>query len=344
MKAGGRRGNRAAGAGEHGLVAFAIVDAVAAFDVRRQRHVSDRIDRFVHGGSVLGPEPDDAAPKESPLEDLAVQSTHSFKHHPRARFQFLPRVHQRLPIVVRVCSVAGSMTPDSDSDQQALDGAAAGDATAEQARWENARVVDHEHVAGAKQIGQRADRGMRHGSGDAIEVQQPRGAAIRGRLLRDQFGGKVEVELADVHPRVMLVDDSRYAPAPCLVPLVHEDGPQTLVEILAVAQERSPQHAFMHRADLSQRGVAPAILTAARASSRVRRSLQTRSRASAVRRPRTCPVPQKSEAIAKPHSAVAKSGLERADLKQPDSRIGVARDDGEADMLACRALAVRATR
>ena len=31
------------------------------------------------------------------LEDLAVDGVNSFKHHPRPRFQFLPRVHQRLP-------------------------------------------------------------------------------------------------------------------------------------------------------------------------------------------------------------------------------------------------------
>jgi hypothetical protein len=35
-------------------------------------------------------------------------------------------------------------------------------------------------------------------------VQQSRGAALAGRFLRDQVGGKIEVEVADVHPRSML--------------------------------------------------------------------------------------------------------------------------------------------
>jgi hypothetical protein len=32
-------------------------------------------------------------------------------------------------------------------------------------------------------------------------MQQPRRAAIGGRLLSDQFEGKIEIELADVHAR-----------------------------------------------------------------------------------------------------------------------------------------------
>jgi hypothetical protein len=37
-----------------------------------------------------------------------------------------------------------------------------------------------------------------------IEMQESRATAFGGRFLRDQVGGKVEVELADVHPRLML--------------------------------------------------------------------------------------------------------------------------------------------
>jgi hypothetical protein len=35
-------------------------------------------------------------------------------------------------------------------------------------------------------------------------VEQSRGAALAGWFLRDQVGGKIEVEVADVHPRPML--------------------------------------------------------------------------------------------------------------------------------------------
>jgi hypothetical protein len=42
---------------------------------------------------------------------------------------------------------------------------------------------------------------MRDGSGVAIENEQPRGAPLRRRLLRDEIGGKVELEIADIHAR-----------------------------------------------------------------------------------------------------------------------------------------------
>src|SRR4029453_18560606 len=42
-------------------------------------------------------------------------------------------------------------------------------------------------------------------------------------------------------------------------PVLVEDGPQRLVEILAVAEERLAQDAFLHRANLPQRAVAATV-------------------------------------------------------------------------------------
>src|SRR5262245_42860121 len=43
-------------------------------------------------------------------------------------------------------------------------------------------------------------------------------------------------------------------------PVFVEDRPQRLVEILAVLEERPPQHAFLHGADLAKRAVAASVL------------------------------------------------------------------------------------
>src|SRR6185295_10599065 len=60
-------------------------------------------------------------------------------------------------------------------------------------------------------------------------------------------------------PLLMLVDYRRLAadlPGP---PLVGEDGPEHLVVILAVAQERVPQRPLAQGAELAQRRVAAAV-------------------------------------------------------------------------------------
>ena len=101
-----------------------------------------------------------------------------------------------------MADVSTRVRPWSDpGDQEAFDGAAAGVAAAEEPRREDASVVDDEEVAGAQQFRQRADIRVRNRAGGAVEMQQARAAAGRRRLLRDQFRGKVEVEVADIHAR-----------------------------------------------------------------------------------------------------------------------------------------------
>jgi hypothetical protein len=172
--------------------------------------VADRIDRGVNGRSVVRPEADDAAAEESAFEDLRVQRTLAFKHHPGARFQFLPRVNQRLPESGGRSGDGGASVPTpsllcpQSADEQALHGAAAGHTTPDETRRKHPCVVDDDDIAGLQQLGKLADCRMRDRPGRSFEVQQSRGAALGGRFLRDQVGGKIEVEVADVHPRLML--------------------------------------------------------------------------------------------------------------------------------------------
>ena len=149
----------------------------------------------------LGPEPDRPAAVEVALEHLGHQHAGvALEPHERARLQLLPGVHQGL------CHTRlGSADPAiraieparvrRRAQQQALDGAAARHAAAEQPRGEHARVVDDEQIARAQQRREIADGAVPARAGDAVEHQEPRGAARRG-LLRDQLVRKVEVEIA----------------------------------------------------------------------------------------------------------------------------------------------------
>src|SRR5206468_12309998 len=79
------------------LIPSAIGGAGVSFDVWRQRKLPDGVDRGADVGSVIGPQTDDPSTEEVAFEHLAAQRTRSVKHHARARFQFLPGVHQCFP-------------------------------------------------------------------------------------------------------------------------------------------------------------------------------------------------------------------------------------------------------
>src|SRR5947208_16944375 len=47
---------------------------------------------------------------------------------------------------------------------------------------------------------------------------------------------------------------------PVFAPVFLQDRPQHLIEVLGAAADRFTQHAFLHRAELAQRAVGPAVL------------------------------------------------------------------------------------
>ena len=153
------------------------------------------VDCGVHGRGVFGPETNEAPAEESPLEDFAMEGVNSVKDHARPRPQFLPGMHQRLPDH----GVSRCRIPTDRPDQETLDRPAGRRAPAEQARRKNARVVDDNQIAGEQKPGKRRDVRVREGAGGAAKTQKTRPGAGRRRLLGDQLGRKVEVELADVH-------------------------------------------------------------------------------------------------------------------------------------------------
>ena len=70
VQAGGGRRNRASRSRVDGLIAIAIGGHIRALDVRRQRNVTDRIDRLPHRRSIVGPQTNRATAVEMPCPAL----------------------------------------------------------------------------------------------------------------------------------------------------------------------------------------------------------------------------------------------------------------------------------
>ncbi len=99
MQSGGRRRNRSALARKDGLVALAVRRAVVAPDVRRQRHVPQRIDQRHHAALRLSPEANRSPALEAPFQHLAHQdASRALEPDDGPRLQLLARVHQRFPL------------------------------------------------------------------------------------------------------------------------------------------------------------------------------------------------------------------------------------------------------
>ena len=86
------------------LVAVAIGRLVGPFDVRGQRHVSDRFDRVVDAPADARRQADRATAVEMTGEDFEFQPVAgSLKHRASPLLEFLARVDQHVPPLV-VCS------------------------------------------------------------------------------------------------------------------------------------------------------------------------------------------------------------------------------------------------
>ena len=66
---------------------------------------------------------------------------------------------------------------------------------AKDARLDHLGVVEHQQIAWVQQLGQFVKDPVHHGGRGA--VQQARATALGGRVLGDQCGGEVEIEIAE---------------------------------------------------------------------------------------------------------------------------------------------------
>src|SRR5258707_142588 len=124
-------------------------------------------------------------------------------------------------------------------------------------------------------------------------------------------------------------------------PFVAQDGPQRLVDVLAVFQERAPQQPFLHGAKLPERAVPTAVP----------------GRGTRLQTMHTDHVEYKIHDKARPVDedpgapelgpdgeaplGRAKRRLERTHLKQADGHVGSVRHDGVAEILPYFTLSLR---
>ena len=116
----------------------------------------------------------------------------SIEAHLGAGLQLLAGMHQRIALHGTVAAGGGQR------QQQALDRSAARHAAAEQTRREDAGVVDDEQIAAAKEASDVGDACVLDLARRTMQDQQAR-RSTRRRLLRDQFLGKLEVEVVNAH-------------------------------------------------------------------------------------------------------------------------------------------------
>src|SRR3954464_12968186 len=112
--------------------------------IRRQRHVSHRIDQYGNAAvrRSIHPEADATTAEELPLEDLGHQHAGGMiEAHQRARFEFLAGMHQRGPFFMLAFRA-------KLLQQETLDRAAARDAVSNQSSWEHTCVVRYQQIAG----------------------------------------------------------------------------------------------------------------------------------------------------------------------------------------------------
>jgi hypothetical protein len=188
VEAGSRSGNRSALRCIDCLIPLAIVNAIAALDVRRQGHVADSVDNDVERRARGNGEAYRPPAMKPSIENLAAQRmTGALENEPRALVQSLAWVHEALPDI-RV----------EPSNEQTFGGAAARQSFTKKSRRKNLAVVDHEKIATAKQRRQIPKSMMRNATADAVQDEQSRAATLGGWFLSNQLGGQIEIELSDV--------------------------------------------------------------------------------------------------------------------------------------------------
>ena len=72
-----------------------------------------------------------------------------------------------------------------------------------EARGKDAGVVEDEEIAGGEELREFGEEMVGEGAGVAREREHARGAACGGRMLRDELGRKIVVEVGDEHEQVV---------------------------------------------------------------------------------------------------------------------------------------------
>ena len=100
------------------------------------------------------------------------------------------------------------------ANQQTFDGTASRDATTQQSRGKDPRVVHDDQIAWLEEVRERRDSGVLDVSALPIEVEKAGRRSVRRRLLRDQLRRQIEIELSDVHTVKLIPNPESQIPNP----------------------------------------------------------------------------------------------------------------------------------
>jgi hypothetical protein len=210
VKAGGGGGDRSAVLGVDGLIALAIVGGIRARDVGRKRDVADAVEG---GKEVVGLIPPTAGLKADATlaefgarENLGLQFVVFAEKQAFADPDLAAGTNQALPIVGICGELAGEQNFDAAVEKIAGRGilraerlSAGALAAAIQASGKDASVIEDEQIAGLKQAGEVPKLAIGILAAGSLEVEHAGGIANGGGFLGDEFLGKMEVEVGNLH-------------------------------------------------------------------------------------------------------------------------------------------------
>jgi hypothetical protein len=126
----------------------------------------------------------------SARQDLGLEFILIAEEEAFADSNFATGTNQTLPIVGISCE----LTSEKD-----FDAAASGFAASEESRWKDAGIVEDDEIAGLQKVREFPEQAIGMSAAGALQVQHAGAVAGGERFLRDEFDGKVEVEIGDLH-------------------------------------------------------------------------------------------------------------------------------------------------
>jgi hypothetical protein len=188
------------------LIALAIADRIRAGDVGRERDVADAIERGEEIIFIPGLKADVAFAELSAREDLGLQFILIAEEEAFADSNFAAGANQALPIVGIGGELAGQKNFDAAAKEIAGGRIAFANrlgmsafAPAIQPGWKHAGIVEDDEIAGLQKVGEFTKQGVRIAAAGSLQAQHAGAVAGGEGLLGDEFDGKVEVEIGDLH-------------------------------------------------------------------------------------------------------------------------------------------------
>lgn len=204
VKARGRRRDGSKRASIHGLIAVAIRGGIFAGDVGGEGDVPDLVD--ANEKIIDGIKADTAFSKGSAGEHLGAEFVVVAEEEMFANVDLAARTDKAFPFIGILLELASKENFDASLKKIArgrivrtqLLGLESRTVSVK-ARGKHSRVVEDEQVIGLEKIGEIAKLPVQKLPGGGGKMKQARVRAIGQRLLRDQFGREIVIEIGNEH-------------------------------------------------------------------------------------------------------------------------------------------------